>query len=298
MTDSEQPTTLTIGAAATLACILEAIAPKPGNVHRSADFADAKLIDFLASAVVIGRIFDQCQFLRVGEIVLQSIRATRDVTRTNTNLGLLLLLAPMAKTQQALDRMTSLSPRHISEQLSKLDQQDSKDIYEAIRLAQPGGLDKVEPYDVEDGSGDSIPNSIMDAMHIASEWDSIAKQYTTDFSLVLETSWPYLQATIERGLSLTDAIIITHVFLMAEVPDTLIARKCGKARSLEAAARAGKVLNIYESGDATDYLNALSDFDFWLRADGHRRNPGTTADLVGATLFVGLVQSRILPPYH
>ena len=92
-----------------------------------------------------------------------------------------------------------------------------------------------------------------------------------------------------------DAIIHTHVRLLAEIPDSLIARKCGPATAQEASVRAGHVLDCGAPGDAA-YHEALADLDFWMRSDGHRRNPGTTADLVGAGLFVALWQEKIAFP--
>src|SRR5688572_8949412 len=84
------------GAAATLACIYEATAPKPGNVYPGADFADVSYADFVASAVVIGPIINQVAVQGVGRTVLEAVRATRSAVGTNTNLGTLLLIAPLA----------------------------------------------------------------------------------------------------------------------------------------------------------------------------------------------------------
>jgi triphosphoribosyl-dephospho-CoA synthase len=72
---------------------------------------------------------------------------------------------------------------------------------------------------------------------------------------------------------------------LAEYPDSLIARKCGSEIAAEASCRAAKALTLRHTFDMA-YRSELAEFDAWLRADGHRRNPGTTADLVAATLFV------------
>ena len=87
---------LSIGKCATLACLWEVTAPKPGNVYRGADFEDLTFADFLTSAVVVGPIVDQCPQLGVGRTVLSAVQATRRTVGTNTNLGTLLLLAPLA----------------------------------------------------------------------------------------------------------------------------------------------------------------------------------------------------------
>jgi triphosphoribosyl-dephospho-CoA synthase len=85
--------------------------------------------------------------------------------------------------------------------------------------------------------------------------------------------------------------------MLAAYPDSLIARKCGPETAARAAAIAQRVLAAGMPGDE-DYLLELGEFDFWLRSDGNRRNPGTTADLIAAGLFVVLREGLIRPPYR
>jgi triphosphoribosyl-dephospho-CoA synthase len=81
---------------------------------------------------------------------------------------------------------------------------------------------------------------------------------------------------------------------MARHPDSLIARKCGRAVAEEAARRARQVLQTeWQQSRSWEALAAL---DAWLRADGRRRNPGTTADVLTASLFVALRQGAIPLP--
>ena len=85
---------LSIGRLATLACVLEVTAAKPGNVHRGADFEDVTFSDFLVSAVVIGEVFDRSD-LSIGQSILQAVENTQAFVGTNTNLGMILLLGPL-----------------------------------------------------------------------------------------------------------------------------------------------------------------------------------------------------------
>ena len=87
---------MSIGSCATLACLLEATAPKPGNVHRGADFADMTFTDFVVSAAAIGPAMERAAERGVGTTVLEAVRATRRLVPVNTNLGTVLLLAPLA----------------------------------------------------------------------------------------------------------------------------------------------------------------------------------------------------------
>lgn len=268
-----------------MACLLEVSAPKPGNVHRGADFEDLCFFDFVASAMAIGPVFERAADLSLGQLVLLSIEATRRVVNTNTNLGLMLLMAPLAKVNESEDLRTG-----ITRVLSELTPSDSVDVYKAIALAHPGGLGEVEKHDV----AGSPPSNLLDAMRLAADRDLIAKQYGTAFEDLDRLAIEGIRSNVMRGLALTQAIVQTHLELMAQRPDSLIARKCGNAVSEKAAILARQVL---ESGppESEAYAEAISDFDFWLRSDGHRRNPGTTADMIGAALF-WLLRTGLLPP--
>lgn len=276
----------TLGQCATLACLAEVIAPKPGNVHRGADFEDLTFGDFAASAVAIGPAFDDAGERSVGHTVLEAIRATRRVVTTNTNLGLVLLMAPLAR----VPRSQSLG-EGIVRVLAELDAGDAARIYEAIRLAEPGGLGQVETDDVTGPA----PSDLVAAMRAARDRDLVARQYTNGFAEVLGVVVPKLAGNLARGWGLSASIVRAHVELLAEFPDSLIARKGGPALADEAADYARLVLRAGDPGD-DEYYAALADLDFWLRSDGHRRNPGTTADLVGAGLFVLWRDGIIEPP--
>lgn len=282
-----QSEALSLGQLATLACTLEVCAPKPGNVHRSADFDDVTLQDFLASAIALGPVFDRANDLSLGEIVRESILATSRVTKTNTNLGMVLLLGPLAKASPAGSLQANATVV-----IEQSDTQDAAAIYEAIRLAKPGGMAKSSKHDV---SGDA-PSHIVDAMQLAADRDMIAKQYTNGFAELFDAVVPLLTDSSHASLPLSHRIVHAHVSLMASHPDTLIARKNGPEMAEQSAVMARRVLDAGPPFE-DDYLQQLSNLDFWLRCDGHKRNPGTTADMIAAGLFVCLRQQRIVSPF-
>lgn len=280
---------LSVGQCATLACVLEATARKPGNVHRDADFSDVTFTDFLASAVAIGPAIESAaQGTSVGRAVLDAVRAMRAVSATNTYLGTVLLLAPLAAIPREIDCTVG-----IAKVLAALGSDDARDVYEAIRISAAGGLGKVDEADIHKAP----PASLIAAMQLAAERDLVARQYTNDFADVLRRVVPWLEVGAAQDWALEDTIIHAHVQMMAQEPDSLIARKCGSQVARESADRAAYVLaqgDLYSAG----YNAALSDLDFWLRSDGHRRNPGTTADLIAAGLFVALRTCMIKPPFR
>lgn len=287
---TEQPRhnqTMSVGQCATLACLLEATIPKPGNVHRGADFVDLSFTDFVAAGVAIGPAMQAAAAgASVGSTVLEAIRATRVVAATNVNLGIALLLAPLAKGTARGDLRGATK-----QVLESLTPDDAAAVYKAIALANPGGMGQVDESDV----AGPPPRELIAAMRLAADRDTIAKQYVTGFADLFDIVVPELRAGLARGWSLTDAVIRTHLQTMHTIPDTLIARKCGAGVAREAAANAGAVLNAGEPGDE-DYHEALADLDFWLRSDDHRRNPGTTADLIAAALFVTLWDGSVPLP--
>lgn len=278
---------MTIGQCAALACVIEATAPKPGNVHRGADFEDMSYPDLVASAIAIGPCMDAAsRGERVGRTVLQAVQATRRLVDKNTNLGTALLLAPLAR----VPRETPLNAG-IRGVLATLDADDARDVYIAIRRAQPGGLGRVEESDI----AAPAPADLLVAMRLAADRDLVARQYVEDFALVLEMVAPSIARGVQRGWSLLDAVVHTQLRLLSAHPDSLIARKCGAQVAQQAADHAADVVSRGEPGDGA-YEDGLADLDFWLRADGHRRNPGTTADLIAAGLFVVLREGDIPSP--
>jgi triphosphoribosyl-dephospho-CoA synthase len=265
---------MTPGQLAQLACILEATARKPGNVHRFADFDDCTYLDFILSAGAIVGPLDRARERGVGAAVLEAVAATGRVVTTNTNLGMILLLAPLAAVPEGEPLRAG-----VGAVLERLSLDDSRLVYQAIRLARPGGLGDAPAQDVRDEP--SIP--LREAMRLAADRDSIARQYADGFAEVFDVAVLALDEGLRAGLPLERAIVVGFLKTLAAIPDTLIARKLGPGVAAEASRRAADAL-------ATD---TIPEYDAWLRALGHDRNPGATADLLAAALFVALRQGTI-----
>ena len=262
------------------ACVLEVRAPKPGNVHPGARFDDLDWRDFVHSAHAIAPILATTAERGVGTAIRDAVTATRQVAPSNTNLGIVLLLAPLAAA-------TARGPlrEHLEPVLAGLSQQDAVLVYEAIRLALPGGLGTAPEGDI----AATPPGTLREMMQLAAHRDSIAAEYAHGFPITLDEGVPRLAARWPAGLTdPRDAIVGLHLELLAQTPDTLIARKCGPAVAGEASDRARQVL-ARGWPDTTAGQDECDRFDAWLRADGHRRNPGTTADLVASSLFAFLL---------
>ena len=271
---------LSAGPIAQAACLLEASARKPGNVHRFRDFdGDAIYLDFAFSASAIGPAMDDAARVGVGATVLAAIEATRRVVATNTNLGIVLLLAPLAIAYETTGGDLAGATRRV---LGNLTIEDASLAYRAIRLASPGGLGTEADQDVS-----REPTvTLLRAMELAADRDLVARQYANGYEEVFGLVAPTLRAELTAGRSLEGAIIAAYLTLLSQHPDTLILRKRGPEVASEASRRAGEAL---ASGD-------LASLDAWLRGDGHARNPGASADLIAAALFVAIAEGSISLP--
>jgi triphosphoribosyl-dephospho-CoA synthase len=273
---------LSRGGLAHIACVLEATARKAGNVHRYADFADLGYIDFVMSATAIHGALDGAEHVGVGIAVYRAIETTRRLVSTNTNLGIVLLLAPLAAVPPGVNLVTG-----VETVLGGLTVEDAVWVYRAIRLANPGGLGEVAEQDV---MGEPTAG-LRDVMRLAADRDMIARQYANGYREVLHSALPSLARWIGRGVSLETAIVGTQLAILAQYPDSLIARKFGETRALEVSEWAARVIaSGWPDGDA------FGEFDAWLRRPEHRFNPGTTADLVTAALYAALLDGTIRVP--
>ncbi len=272
-----------IGWAAQLACIFEVIAEKPGNVTRSKDCANLKFEQFLVSAAAVGPAFFGEHTATVGETIFCAVTDTHRLARINTNVGIVLLLAPLLHAAAA-GHPEGLRPA-LREVLQNLTVEDARMAFKAILLAAPQGLDNVEEGDVRTTP---IDMTLLDAMAMAADRDSLASEYTTDFKIVFEIGLPCLKALWTEGRRFSDAIVQTFLTILARVPDTDIARKLDFNAAQDISNQAAAILEL--GGLFSDKgKEAIALFDEKLRDEKRHYNPGTTADLIAAVLFVFLL---------
>ena len=269
-------------AAAQLACLLEAGAPKPGNVYPGRSFRDLGYEDFLRAAAAIGAPMARAGERSVGETVRRAIEATRRWTRTNANLGIVLLLAPLARA--AILEPAAALRSGVRRVLDDTTVADAREVYRAIRLASPGGLGRVDDEDVA-----REPDArLIDAMRLAAGRDGVAREYATAYAVTFERGAPGLDRARRDGLAWNDAIVETFLKLLSAAPDTHIARRAGAARAAEVSALAGEALaagGVRSDGGRA----AIGRMDRRLRDPENTSNPGTTADIIAAALFVVLL---------
>ncbi|HVN53194.1 MAG TPA: triphosphoribosyl-dephospho-CoA synthase [Anaerolineaceae bacterium] len=285
-----------IAQAAQIACLLEVSALKPGNVSRPHDFSDLRFEDFLLSAVAIGPAMQSARRNSVGKIIWRAIRDTQRVVNTNTNLGIVLLLSPLVKASNEVFR-PNVAPgshdlgqlkRHLSDILANLSVEDARLAYKAIRQAQAGGLGRSAQADVSE----EPTITLLQAMELAKERDSVAREYVSGYHYTFDIAYPALRETYLTTRDLPQAIVQTSITLLASIPDTLIARKRGKEMAIQVSQWASEANE--KGGVLTPQgRTALQTLDGNLRDERHTLNPGTTADLTAAAIFLHLVFNHI-----
>ena len=252
---------------------------KPGNVGRHGAGHGMECADFIRSAQVVTPILCNHR-LGLGKRILAGVEATLAAVHCNTNLGMLLLIAPVVRVFEQL-----VSPEDfkdvIKPTLVSLGPQEAQDIFAAIRLANPGGLGKVDKYDVNS----PLEIDIFSAMDAAKDRDLIALQYANGYREVVNLGIKCLQNYHNRWNSVEWAVVACYLMYMASFPDSHIRRKHGmeiaeQVRKKTVSVR-GRFTDCDNPGDAKDVLML---FDRELKES--EINPGTCADLTIASLLL------------
>jgi triphosphoribosyl-dephospho-CoA synthase len=131
--------------------------------------------------------------------------------------------------------------------------------------------------------------TLRQAMALAAERDGVAREYVTDFATTFEVGAPALRAARADGLAWSDATVEAFLALLGTGPDTHIARKLGADAAAAVSRRARQVTATGGVRQAAG-REALARLDAELRDPTNSRNPGTTADLTCAALFVVILE--------
>ena len=259
------------------ACITDVRAFKPGNVSFASPGHGMRAEDFVASAQVMS-VAIAAPAADVGQRILRAVEATQAVVQFNTNLGIVLLCAPLVHAAIGSSNELILCER-LRPVLAGLDEYDAELAYRAIRMAKPGGLGRSDRHDV----AQSPSVTLREAMGEASTRDRIAHQYVTDYRDIFETGLPALEDGIARGLNREWAAVIVYLTFLARYPDSHVARKHGGEVAASVSLQARDLSQaLGRAGDPAQEMPELEAFDRQLKA--RSINPGTSADMTVATL--------------
>ena len=264
------------------ACVQDIRAFKPGNVSIGFPMHDMDAEDFIRSAQAIALPMTETGY-SVGQRIEFSIKATRSAVSCNTNLGIVLLFAPILS---ALERIAdALSLDNLQEalcmELAELSLEDARACYRAIRLAAPGGLGESTHQDVHAEPS----HTLLEVMQLAASWDQISQEYAQNFAGVIGKGVETLMQSRERGEAELWAITRCYLNFVANQPDTHISRKHGLdiAQTIQQEARL--LLEQWESCcNAAEFWPYLLEIHQKWRQN--KINPGTSADLVVASILM------------
>ena len=268
-----------VAAAVWRACIEELEAPKPGNVSFVSPGHGMTAADFVASARCTADVLGTPD-LSLGERVLGSIRATRAVTGCNTNLGIVLLCAPLAHA--ALDGNQERSLRAgVGRVLEAASVADTERVFEAIRLAEPAGLGESERHDVRTPAAAPL----LEVMREAENRDRVARQYACGFEDIFDLGLPALAESRRRWPG-AQAVAALYLAFLARFKDSHIERKLGAVAAQRVRLEAQRLVENLDVSESSEMnFEDLMRFDRSLKS--RRINPGTSADMTVATLLAG-----------
>ena len=300
--------------------------PKPGNVHRTADFPETRFEDFLADSVALGppirRVAWRGLLASMGRLRLDQMQTGKAVKESmdaavgwhkggNTHLGAVLLFAPLAAAAGlcgSLDAINGASLRgNVERSINATTANDATDVFDAISETTPRTLGQLK----NDGHGDlstisgrqsNMRMRLQEAMRYASGWDGIAAEWATSMEKVFTVGYPTLVEVFARTRDINVAVVHTFLTLLSRFPDTFMARKVGLRETpyIEDAVRVGleKTKWVAEAAGIALKLGGLASsdgrkevqlLDARLRMSDGGLNPGTTADLTAGSLLVALL---------
>jgi triphosphoribosyl-dephospho-CoA synthase len=298
-----------------LAGLLEVSAyPKPGNVHRLRDKIETKYEHFLAGNVAMGSAMRALALhgydvqkgnqawtnLKIGYRIQTAVEAMMNWQRGgNVNLGVILLFAPMAATAgHVLHKDGFVDVDEFKEALNTVTRSTTSDdvvaVYKAIRMALPVNvLGQVEELDIlEDSSMKRIKKerlTLQDIFKRCAHRDSICSEWISNFEITLTLGHPYLKKALMDSNDINSAIVDTFLRLLSRQPDSLITRKSGIEKAVEVSEKACHILE--EGGMGSEIgRKLLWSLDEELHSGGGKLNPGTTADLTAASIFLTLLE--------
>ena len=294
---------------ASLAALLEVSAyPKPGNIHRLNDFPDTSYEHFLAGSVALGSVMGELAAssyvnenyvnIGLGKRVLDAVNEMFEWQHGgNTHLGVALLFVPISAGAGKWHRTKSKNITELRKVIRKVIESATPDdsiyIYQAIEKAMPSkNLGKAEKLDIQDKKSiKNIKNENITPLQIfqlCKDRDQICHEWVTGFETIFETGYPYLKSRLNDGASVNSAIVDTYLHILSTNHDSLIARKNGVAEAEKISRKAKWILELggIDSEEGNKQLWMLDDK---LKKEDGRLNPGTTADLTAASIFVLLL---------
>ena len=269
--------------------------PKPGNVHRTRNYDDMEFEDFIISGIVIGDTIRSAttdvdvENPRLGKYILEAVSETDKWIKNNTNLGIVMMITPIAVGAAISDKFEDIR-ENVKLLMANTSVDDACDLYDAINIADAGGMGNQDEYDVaSDNAKKELRENnqtMFDVLKISAPWDMLAREMTSDMPAVFEIGYPTYHRLKDEKIK-NDACVLTFLTILSQVPDTLISRKYGDDEALKVSMMTRDLLKMKDNPDFDERLREFDDYLF-----KNKYNPGTTADLTAASIFVSYLKSN------
>lgn len=303
--------------------------PKPGNVDREHNYPDTYFEHFIASSVGVYPVLELAARSRngIGALIRSAVCESSAWQKGgNTHFGAFLLLIPLSMAAGELfnscrkipykllpDELEALAV-HAHAFVQATDCEDAVEFYRAFEVAGVR-VNNVDEFNLGDPESTSELRAkgvtLYELMDIARGYDLIANEWVTGFGRCLEGAksiTEFMQAQNPgaensvsncSGTGINEAVVYTFLKLLSRYRDTFIETKFDTDTADYVSSRAGEILSTWEeasdntesSGNTTrdfeDLLPAVQEFDSELLKK--RINPGSTADIIIAGLFVALL---------
>ena len=289
---------------AQIASVLEVSGwPKPGNVHRTRNYNDMVFQDFIISGVVIGNTMeelasqskeiDDLSKAELGKFILQAVKETDKWVEINTNLGIMMMCIPIAASASISNGFDELQ-ENVGLLMDATTVDDAVNLYDAINVADAGGMGDQEEFDVmsEKAKDELRANNqtMYDVLKISAGWDRLASELTSKMPVCFELGYPTFSTFWKNSDDvdvINQATVLTFMTILSEIPDTLISRKYGNEIAKGVSEKAKEIL---EFKDDDSFVEKLLEFDDYLYKNKY--NPGTTADLTAASIFISFLEKE------
>lgn len=273
--------------------------PKPGNVHRTRNFDDMVFEDFLISGVVIGEtikeattqaktIGENYNDAELGRFILEAVQETDKWIANNTNLGIVMMCVPIACSAAISNNFDEIQS-NVSILMDNTTVEDAVNLYDAINIADAGGMGDQDEFDVmsEKAKDELRANNqtMYDVLKISAGWDRLANELTSSMPVCFDIG--YTTFSKLKSDSINKATVLTFLTILSQVPDTLISRKYGDEVAQDVS---DKVKELLTFKDDDIFLDKLNEFDDYLY--NNKFNPGTTADLTAASIFISYLKDN------
>jgi len=298
---------------ASLASFLELAGwPKPGNVHRTKNFKNTRYEHFLAGIVAIQPNFkefcnrtykysinigEDFSFVRLGYFFREAAKEMLKWQKGgNVLLGHILILAPLVAAAAICLKSKKIKYNNYILNIKKIINdstvKDAQELYQAIKIVNPGGLGKVDKYDINDENSAIILKrdgiTLKKIFELSKNIDLISSEYSTDFNIILNEGLPYYFEIFNQTNDINIATVNTYLKVLSEHPDTLVIRKSGIEAAIMISNRAKEIITM--GGIMTEKgLKLTQELDDFLHEKKGKMNPGTTADIVAGIIFCALL---------